>query len=201
MLFCCSGGQQLGPDWDISHSEQMPEAWLRWLPVASSSITMRLKFVVSTAVGLVTFPDNHVLKKPLSSCLSYLLFITFMPKKQPASMVAGQSSSHSWAAVITWGNSEQNIYNSPYLFSLHLVWAHYCFWQLVLKPISMTVLYLYLYWKQYKFACSPHARLGSLWVLWAVSHNPEVNRLTLLVCRCDSEHEWLFVPICQTCMA
>lgn len=189
MLFCRSGGRSTFGSW-LKYLTHWTDA--RGLTSMTASCILQHHHEVERCslnncwIGYISRQSRPWKASVILSVLP--TFVTFMPKKQCVSPAAEQGSSHSWVAVIMWSNSEQNI--STHRFSTHFIWTqHYSG---------------YLYWKQsaacfqYKFACSPRAHLGSLRVLWAVSHNPEVNRLPLIVNRCDSEREWLFVPIYQT---
>lgn len=81
MLFCRSGGRSTFGSW-LKYLTHWTDA--RGLTSMTASCILQHHHEVERCslnnCWIVTFPDNHVLEKPLSSCLSYLLSSHLCPK-------------------------------------------------------------------------------------------------------------------------
>ena len=80
------------------------------------------------------------MEKPLTFCLFYWLFVTFLPEKQHISPAAEPGGSGSWMQVIMWGDLEQDTLSLSPSFCC----CSYCFWKLVLKTIWEVMRWLLL---------------------------------------------------------
>lgn len=162
MLFCRSGGRSTFGSW-LKYLTHWTDA--RGLTSMTASCILQHHHEVERCslnnCWIVTFPDNHVLEKPLSSCLSYLLSSHLCPKNS-----VRQGSSHSWVAVIMWSNSEQNIS------------THRIFFQCILSEHNITLATCIENNQLHVFSTSLHVLPVHTWVLSGYSGlSPTIQRL------------------------
>lgn len=136
MLFCRSGGRSTFGSW-LKYLTHWTDA--RGLTSMTASCILQHHHEVERCslnnCWIVTFPDNHVLEKPLSSCLSYLLSSHLCPKN---SVCPRQQSKA--APTVEWRWLCEAIQSKTFQLTVSFFNAFYLnttlLWLLVLKTIS-----------------------------------------------------------------